>query len=312
MTKDSTSPSRVLFRHRLEYAAVRLLELGFRVTPYRLCLWNARLLARLAFHVFRWRRAEALRRIAQVFPGLPRREALAIAYRSLRNIFLNAAEIMHLGGVDDAWLRRHVENDAEAVRKIRAATETTGAVLALPHFGNWDLAGIVMAHHGIRIFSVAGQQKNPLTNRWLNDKRATGIAILTRGTVAVRQILRRLRDREVFAILPDVRMKTPDLAIPFLGAEANLGRGMALFARKTGSPILPAKVRRTALDRHFLDVGDPIRPNPGLPEEEDIRRLTREVMATIEEQIREDPGQWFWYNRRWVLEPLPPDAGSKP
>ena len=33
----------------------------------------------------------------------------------------------------------------------------------------------------------------------------------------------------------------------FLGGEANLGRGMAAFARKTGSPIILAKIRREGL-----------------------------------------------------------------
>ena len=41
-----------------------------------------------------------------------------------------------------------------------------------------------------------------------------------------------------------------------------------------------------------------------LDAEADIRRLTETVMASIEAQIRADPGEWFWYNRRWVLDPL--------
>jgi hypothetical protein len=27
-------------------------------------------------------------------------------------------------------------------------------------------------------------------------------------------------------------------------------------------------------------------------------------MRQIEAMIRAEPGQWFWYNRRWVLDPL--------
>ena len=114
----------------------------------------------------------------------------------------------------------------------------------------------------------------------------------------------RLRAREVFAILPDVRMKTPDLEIPFLGATANIGRGMALFARKTNSPILLANVRRLSRSRHYIDVGEPLRPDPSLDDDADVIRLTRATMAAVEDQIRSDPGQWFWYNKRWVLEPI--------
>ena len=290
--------------HRLEYACVLALESLFRAMPCRLCLRCATLLARLAFHVVRWRRREALRRIRQVFPEMTAREARRTAFRSLETIFLNAAELMHLRGVTDAWLDAHVANCAAAMQKLRAATASGGAILALPHYGNWDLAGITVAHHGIPIFSIAGVQHNPLTNDWINRKRATGIAILNRGSTALRQIVTRLRAREVFAILPDVRMKTPDLEIPFLGATANIGRGMALFARKTNSPILLANVRRLSRSRHYIDVGEPLRPDPSLDDDADVIRLTRATMAAVEDQIRSDPGQWFWYNKRWVLEPI--------
>ena len=311
MADKTEKKTRVAFRHRLEYAGVRFFEGLFLVAPYRLCLLIACVFARFAFHVLRWRRREALRRINQVFPGIAPREANRIAYRSLRTILLNAAELMHLRGLSDEWLTRHVDGYKESMAKLRGATRETGAVLALPHFGNWDLAGIAVAHAGLPIFSIAGVQKNPLTNKWINDKRATGIAILDRGSVAIRQILKRLRGREIFAILPDVRMKTPDLSVTFLGHEANIGRGMALFARKTGSPILLAKVSRTALSRHSLDVVDPIYPDPSLDEEADIRRLATLAMKAVEEQIRSDPGQWFWYNKRWVLEPLAPTGGAE-
>lgn len=301
---DAATTQSASLRHRLEYAGVVAVERLFRALPYGLCLRLASALARVAFHVVRWRRREALRRIRQVFPGICETEARRIAFRSLETILLNAAELMHLRGVDDAWIAAHTENTAAAMRKLRDATAAGGAILALPHFGNWDLAGIIVAHNDIPIFSIAGVQHNPLTNDWINRKRATGIAILNRGSTALRQIVKRLKAHEVFAILPDVRMKTPDLEVPFLGATANVGRGMASFARRTGSPIFVADVRRLSRGRHFLDVGEPISPDPALDDEADIARLTRAVMEAVERQIRSDPGQWFWYNKRWVLEPV--------
>lgn len=290
--------------HRAEYCAVRAFECLFRVLPYSACILLGKGLAWLAFHVFHWRRREAARRFSQVFPGTSRREIDRQLWRSTETLFLNIAELMHMHGLDDGWIDRHVENCGAAMGKLRSATKETGAILALPHFGNWDLAGMIVAHSGMPIFSVAGIQKNPLTNDWINHKRSTGISILERGTTALRQTVKRLKNREIFAILPDVRMKTPDLAVPFLGGTANLGRGMAVFARKTGVPILVADVRRKGAKRHWLDVSEPIWPNPAMDEEADVMRITKTVMEAIELQIRSDPGQWFWFNKRWVLDPI--------
>jgi lauroyl/myristoyl acyltransferase len=36
---------------------------------------------------------------------------------------------------------------------------------------------------------------------------------------------------------------------------------------------------------------------------EEAVRLTKEAMRLIDEQVRLRPGDWFWYNKRWILEP---------
>jgi KDO2-lipid IV(A) lauroyltransferase len=300
------SHKQVKFRHRLEYAGVLLFEWVFRILPYRAGIGLAWLLARFAFHVIRFRRREAVRRIQSVL-GVDRRAANRIAWQSIRNLFYNIAEIMGIGALTDAWIARHYPdgNADKAIADLRRRVEEgKGVILALPHLGNWDLAGILTAHAGLPIFSIAGIQHNPLTNDWINRKRATGITILERGSSSMRQVLRRLKAGEILAILPDVRMKTPDLTVQFLGGEANLGRGMAAFARRTGSPIVLAKVRRVGLSHHVFDLAEPLFPDKSLDDEADVRRLTETVMAAIEAQIRADPGQWFWYNKRWVLDPL--------
>lgn len=277
----------------------------FRALPFRCGVALAIVLARIAYNVVGFRRKEAIRRVLQVFPDKSRREASRIAYVSLRNVFLNATEIMGINGVSDKWLDRHYVSWRPAINDVRRhGDDGRGVILALPHMGNWDLAGIAVAHCGIPIFSIAGVQHNPLTNDWINRKRATGIKIYERGSSALRHIVANLKRNQVFAILPDVRMKTPDLEIDFLGAKANLGRGMAAFARKTASPIIVAKVRRVGVLRHSLGLHDPIFPDPSLSDEDDIRRMTQLAMNNIEEEIREAPEQWFWYNKRWVLEPL--------
>jgi len=33
--------------------------------------------------------------------------------------------------------------------------------------------------------------------------------------------------------------------------------------------------------------------------------MTLAVMKIIDDAIRSNPGQWFWFNKRWILDPLP-------
>ena len=307
------SHTKIKFKYRIEYAAVVIFEWIFRILPYWMGIGLAWLLARFAFHVLRFRRKEADRRIRQVFGDrISKREVNRIEWLSIRNTLFNIAELMSIGTITDKWIARHCNGAKKSVEDLNAIlAEGHGGILALPHLGNWDLAGIVVAHGGIPIFSIAGVQHNPLTNDWINRKRATGITILERGTSAIRQVIKRLRKNEILAILPDVRMKTPDLPTEFLGATANLGRGMASFSHATGAPILLAKIRRNGISRHDLAVSAPIYPDKTLDSDADVRRMTDLVMHAIDAEIRAEPGQWFWYNKRWVLDPLTDGASDK-
>ena len=120
----------------------------------------------------------------------------------------------------------------------------------------------------------------------------------------MRRVLQFLKDGRMLAILPDVRMRTPGLAIPFLGGTANIGPGMAAFARAAEVPIFPCIVTRQGWARHRVVIHDAIWPDPSLDKNEDVLRMTLQVMAIIETAIRREPGQWFWFNKRWILEPL--------
>ncbi len=302
----------VPLRHRIEYAALKLVAGVLRLLPHPVAIFTAWIAARLAFHVVRFRRRETLRRIASVLGTVcTPREQRRIAWLSLRNIFFNATELIRAEAYTAAWMQRHVDNYAPCMARLRLlVAEHGGVVIALPHIGNWDLAGVAVHRAGIKIFSVAGVQHNTLVNDWLNRQRGVGLDILPRGSSALRQVVKRLRAGQVFAILPDVRTRRPDLAIPFLGATANLGRGMAQFARVAGVPVLPVIVRRAGWFRHRFDLLEPLFPDKAIAAESDMRRITTCVMTQIEAMIRSAPGQWFWYNKRWVLEPLPDEASE--
>jgi KDO2-lipid IV(A) lauroyltransferase len=99
-------------------------------------------------------------------------------------------------------------------------------------------------------------------------------------------------------------MRTEAVKVQFLGKEANIGAGMALFARHAGVPIYPVIVTRIGWARHAARIYPPVHADPALDKQSDVRRMTQQVMDIITAAIHADPGQWFWYNKRWVLEPV--------
>jgi len=280
------------------------------VLPYRIALFVAWVFAGFIFHILRFRRRETLRRIREVFgESKSDGEIKRIAWLSMRNMAFNMVEMMRAPTINEAWVDRHIadfKNHMPAVKEL--IDQYGGAVITVPHMGNWDLAGWACHRYGIRMFSIAAKQKNPLVNDWINRQRESGMTILERGGGTLKQIIKLLRSGAVLAILPDVRMPTSDLKLPFLGGTANFGRGMAMFAITAKVPIIPAIFRREGWARHGFDRLPTIFADPALDKDENARRMTAAVIAHVDAAIRLNPEQWFWYNKRWVLTPVHDDA----
>jgi KDO2-lipid IV(A) lauroyltransferase len=301
----------IRIKHRLEYAALLAIKRAANLLPYRAALMLGCLLALLGFYGLRFRRAEAIRRIRTVFgDSCSPARAKSIAWEAFRNFIFTAIESMRGDRLDAAWLKAHVDDRGVFTIMLTLTAAGRGAVIALPHMGSWELAGAAYrVYGGIPFFTIAAKQKNPLFNEYLNRQRTrSGFDILVRGEGSLKLVLRNLKQGKCFAILPDVRMPTPALSVPFLGSFANVGGGMALFARQANVPIFPTVLTRQGWSHHTFSLLDPIYPDQALSRDEDMLRMTRAVFALFDRAIRDNPGQWFWYNKRWILDPVDPQA----
>ncbi len=295
------------FKHIAEYALLRCVVGIIRALPYRVALSIGWAIAWLGFHVFRFRRADAERRILSVFGDrFSRREARRIAWLSWRNFLFCAVDMMRIPGTTIGWIRSHIVDHEDARRVVRDECEGgKGAVLVCPHTGSWEMAAVIAQFLEIPIFLITGRQKNPLVDQYLNRLRgSTGIETVQRGSSLLKSVMRRLRDGKVLAFLPDVRAPSAEVKVDFLGAEANVPAGMALFARQTKVAILPVIALRIGWTKHSFRAAQPIRPDTDVPKTEDWQRMTQEVFKVIEAVIVEQPEQWFWFNKRWILDPI--------
>jgi len=100
-----------------------------------------------------------------------------------------------------------------------------------------------------------------------------------------------------------VRVRTPDVEVDFLNGKANVSHAGAMFAVRTGAPIVVAAMRREG-GRHAFNHIATLRPDPAASAKEEAVRLTREVMRLIDAEVHERPGEWYWYNKRWILQPV--------
>ena len=101
--------------------------------------------------------------------------------------------------------------------------EGHGAVIMVPHCGNWYMAAWSMAKYGLPLFAIAARQRNPKLNAWMN-RQYGDIEVLDRDCRdTLSQIREKLSAGRAFAILPDLRVRDRDVAAEFFGGKACLG-----------------------------------------------------------------------------------------
>ena len=288
----------------LEYGALRTFCALVNSIPYPLAMAAARGLAFLAFDVFGFKRNRTLARIAGAFPEKSLREMRMIARRSLANVLQSAVEMIRAPRFDKAWMDRHVVDGQIYKDRLQdLVDEGNGVVIMVPHSGNWYMAAWSMAKYGLPLFALAARQRNPKIDAWM--KRQYGdIEVLDRSEKnTLARIKDKLKSGRAFAILPDLRVPSPDVEVDFLGGKANVSHAGAMFAVRCGSPIVVAAMHRDN-GRHVFNHIATIRPDMSANPKDEAKRLTREVMKLMDAEVRARPEEWYWYNKRWILQPV--------
>ena len=287
-----------------EYLTLRFFCGLVNVIPYPLAMSFARGLGWTAFSVLGFKRKRTLERIRGVFPEKSEREAKAIAVRSLQNILQTAVEMMRAPKLDCKWMDRYVKDGQHYKDLLQAyVDEGKGVVIMVPHSGNWYMAAWSMAKYGLPLFAIAARQRNPKLNAWMN-RQYGDIEVLDRDCRnTLSQIREKLSAGRAFAILPDLRVRDRDVEADFFGGKANVSRSGAAFAVKCGCPIVVAIMTRQG-GRHVFNHIATLRPDPNaVDKKEEARRLTRETLKLLSDEIMKNPGDWYWFNKRWILEP---------
>lgn len=292
------------FAVNAEYAAIRASCAVVNALPYAAAGALARFAASFAWKVLRLKRKRTLERLGSVFPEKPRRELESIAVQSLSNLFLTGVEMMRAPRLDRKWMDAHVVEGAKYKDRLQGyVNEGKGVVVMVPHSGNWYMAAWSMAKYGLPLFAIAAKQRNPKIDAWMK-RQYCDIEVVERGSAkTLVEIKSKLESGRVFAILPDLRVKELDVEVDFLGGKANVSHAGAMFAVKCGSPVVVAAMSREG-GRHVFNHLATLRPDPSAEDRKaEAARLTREAMGLIDGWVRQRPGDWFWYNKRWILEP---------
>lgn len=289
-------------KYLLEYALLRAVAALLCVLPYKAALGVGWVIAWIGFRVVKFRRAEACRRIKEVFGDSA--DVEKISWISWRNFIFSCVDMMRIPAMTGPWVRSVVK-DENMEPMLNEIKNGRGVIIATIHMGSWEMAGMACMIYGIPMFSLAAKQKNPYVDEYMNRMRAkTGFETLLRTRNVLKGIVDRIKAGKALAILPDLRSPTKAITVDFLGKQANVGGGLGLIARQTGAPVFPAIITRQGWSGHFYRVFDPVYADKTVEKHEDWRRITQQVFDIYDKCVRAEPEQWFWFNKRWLFDPV--------
>ena len=252
----------------------------------------------LLFATVRSRRRITLINLRLCMPELTERQRLRIAREHFQGYVRAILERGILWWGSEKRLRRLIKiTPSVPLPQIQAGP----VILLCPHFVCLDVAGVAVLLD-TPLCSIYTRQQNPVFDQALRRGRSrfSPVRLFARGD-GIKPIIRAMRDRLPFFMLPDMDFGAKDAAfIPFFGNLAATLTAPARIAAATGATVIPVVATFQPDYQGWHVVFYPAWENyPG----DDIYEATRVMNAFIEDRIQEAPAEYFWTHKRFKTRP---------
>lgn len=223
-------------------------------------------------------------------------------------------ETFQLPALDADEVARQVAAGSVGLEHLRRAADSgRGAVLALPHSGNWDVAGLMMGRLFGGITSVAERLKpESLYDRFVAYRESLGMEILplTGGAQSVSGALKeRLTAGRIVCLLGDRDLTSSGVEVDFFGEKTRMPAGPAMLAALTGADLIAVHLTYDGSTGWHQEISAPL-TLPGTRLAEQVRGGTQLLADHYAAGIARTPHDWHMLQPLW-LDDLPPERRAR-
>ncbi len=286
-------------RNPLAQGILTGLSLGFcRLTallPLPAARALGRGLARLAYFAVPRMRSIGMANLDLAYgETLTRAEKESILRESARNLGLVAAEFSRIpriaAGNMGQWFR---------IRGLENIDRTRGSVFMGAHLGNWEWLAPAAATAGINSVIIVRGFDDPRMDNAVDAIRQSGRVQTLDKNSATGPMLQRMREGWVAGILADQNPRENGIPARFFGVTTWATVGPVLIARRARAPIYPVSMARDEAGVYTLEFRPALELQATGDLLADLAVNTQRCQDAIEAMVREHPGQWLWFHRRW-------------
>ena len=239
---------------------------------------------------------QTLRANLAAVTGAPAPDTLVRA--ALASYLRNFYEVLALPGwPPDAVLARVTTVGEET---LRTAFATRGAVVALPHSANWDLAGAWACRTGMPVTTVAEQLDDAEFRAFPAFREGLGMRVLSHADPAtLPTLVRAVGEGRLVCLVADRDLAGSGVRVRWGAKTVTMPGGPALVARRSGAALIPAVCAFTPTGMR-ITFGEVVEARPG---RDGLVAMTQDVASFFADQIARQPEDWH------MLQPFFPSSG---
>jgi phosphatidylinositol dimannoside acyltransferase len=236
-------------------------------------------------------------------PGTSGKELRAASRAAMQSYGRYWLEVFRLPTFGKDRVGRMTVND-QALRALAEVKGGRGVIFALPHMGNWEVAGAWCVSQGVPLTTVAERLKpEAVFDMFVAFRESLGMEVLplTGGHNAFGVLAQRLRAGRLVCLLCDRDLTESGVEVDFFGEKARMAAGPAALAVQTGASLRAVSLWFTD-DAWSAEVSEEI----PVPAEGDRRAktavMTQELARAFEKGITEHPHDWHMLQRVFTTD----------
>jgi len=243
-----------------------------------------------------------LRRV--IGPAATGKELRALSRQTMRSYSRYWLEAFRLPVIGQDRIQADMQaTGEEGIQSNLAAGR--GVIIALPHTGNYELAGAWIIGRGVGTFTTVAERLKPesLFQRFLEFREGLGMEVLpaSGGSSRFGVLAQRLRAGGLVCLVSDRDVTGRGIDVEFFGETARMMAGPAALAVQTGAALLPTTLWFDG-DGWRAHIGDEIPvPETGTRREK-VAVMTQAVARAYEDGIRAHPQDWHMLQKVFVAD----------
>ena len=283
---------------RIQNSLFSLSFICFSLIPTPLAIYLGKLLGWSLRYVFKYRRKMIQHNLDLAFG--PNQWDKDLERKIYQHFGLLIMELLRYPkkSIKKAAAETTVHNYADLEEALKLGK---GAIVVTGHFGNWEQAIASVANLGHEV-GVVSKSLRGVDNEFLFKKiRGNKNVISIFKDKAAIEIFRMLkRGGIVCMVIDQCAKRTESIKVNFFGEECSTYAAPALFAARSGAPIIPGIAWRDEdLRSYHIKCLKPIIIGKTEKTPEDILRNTQKMLDAIELELRKKPEDWIWMHDRW-------------